>query len=321
MRYRRLGASGLTVSEIGFGAWGIGGLTAGQTSYGRTDDARSRAALAGAFAAGITFYDTAPAYGDGHSEELIGEAFVSIRTQVIIATKAGLDHFAAAPDFSPKAIRRSLEGSLRRLRTDYVDLLQLHNPAPALFASRPESYGALEDLVREGKARAFGVSVKSATDAVTILAGHYVPSVQVNLNMLDVRAVEVGLLALADTRGVGVIARTPLCFGFLSGAVTAATSFPEGDHRHLWSRAQVDRWAEGARTTYAAAGAPDSQTMTQVALRFPLSFGAVSSTIPGILSPDEVAENAMASDFGPLPEDARDRVVALHKVTDWFLRA
>src|SRR6185437_7386557 len=104
MRSRALGSSGLTVSEIGFGAWGIGGRTAGETSYGDTDDRRSLAALSRALDLGITFYDTAPAYGDGHSEALIGEAFGS-RDRVVIATKAGLPRFGEPSDFSPAALR------------------------------------------------------------------------------------------------------------------------------------------------------------------------------------------------------------------------
>src|SRR5690348_6794459 len=125
MRYRSLGKSGLTVSEIGFGAWGIGGRTAGETSYGETDDQRSRAALDRAFDLGITFFDTANVYGDGHSETLIGEAFAQKRDRVVIGTKAGLIRFGEAPDFSPEALRRSLAGSLKRLQSDYVDLFQL----------------------------------------------------------------------------------------------------------------------------------------------------------------------------------------------------
>src|SRR5215831_8164719 len=115
MNYRALGRTGLSVSEIGFGAWGIGGRTAGTTSYGDTDDRTSLAALAGALDQGITFFDTSSAYGNGHSETLIGQAFAMARQRVVIATKAGYESWDRPPDFSPEAIVRSAEQSLRRL--------------------------------------------------------------------------------------------------------------------------------------------------------------------------------------------------------------
>ncbi len=320
MKYRALGTSGLTVSEIGFGAWGIGGRSAGETSYGATDDNRSRAALARALDRGITFYDTAPAYGDGHSEALIGQAFGGKRDRVVIATKAGLDSFTTPPDFSPAALRRSLEGSLARLKSDYVDLFQLHNPPPDLFVTAPESHDELEALVREGKARAFGVSVKSPEEAMTVLAQHPIASVQVNLNMLDIRAVDSGLFEAASHAGTGIIARTPLSFGFLSGAVTADTKFPEGDHRRRWSRAQLARWVEGAEAMHEAAAVPLDHSRSEAALRFCLSFPAVSAVIPGILTPEEADENAAASDRGPLTDTARERILTLNRQRDFFVR-
>jgi len=320
VKYRPLGRTGLTVSEIGFGAWGIGGMTAGETSYGKTDDARSVAALERAFALGVTFYDTAPAYGDGHSEELIGAALAERRQGVVIATKAGLESFDRPPDFSPSGLRLSLEQSLRRLRTDYVDLFQLHNPPPDLFRRAPESYAALEDMVREGKIRSFGVSVKAPEEALAMLEHHPIAAVQINLNMLDIRAIEAGLFELAVRRGVGIIARTPLCFGFLSGAATRETRFPEGDHRRRWPRAQLERWIDGARAMHEAAQAPADQARSQVALRFCLSFQAVSTVIPGILTLQEAEQNAAASEWGPLADAARDRILAINRRESFFIR-
>ena len=321
MRSRALGLSGLTVSEIGFGAWGIGGRTDGETSYGHTDDRRSLAALDRALDLGVTFYDTAPAYGDGHSEALLGQAFARRRERVVIATKAGLSRFGEPSDFSPAALRASLESSLRRLKSDYVDLLQLHNAPPALFRRSPEIYAALEELRREGKARDFGVSVKSPQEALAILATHRVASVQVNLNMLDVRAIESGLLLVAAEKGAGIIARTPLCFGFLSGAVTAKTAFPPGDHRRGWPQAQIERWLSGAAVMHAAADVSPTEARSQAALRFCLSFSEVSTVIPGTLSPTEAEENAAASDAGPLRDNARDRIVAINREVELFVRS
>lgn len=209
MRYRKLGCTDLTVSEIGFGGWGIGGRTAGQTSYGATDDATSRQALVRAFDLGITFYDTAPAYGDGHSEELIGAAFRGSRGGVVLATKIGVEHFGREPDLSPSGLRRSLEGSLRRLACDYVDLLQIHDLGLPTLRRNPAVLETLNALQAEGKIRALGISAKSPDEALAAVQEFGLQVVQINFNMMDPRAIQNGLLSLAAERGIGVIARTP----------------------------------------------------------------------------------------------------------------
>src|SRR5215831_4032063 len=216
MNYRALGRTGLSVSEIGFGAWGIGGRTVGTTSYGDTDDRTSLAALAAALDAGITFFDTSAAYGNGHSEVLIGQALKGRRSKAVVATKAGYESWDRPPDFSAAAITASAEASLRRLDSDYIDLLQLHNaPTAALQAE----------------------------------------VVQANFNMMDVRVLGDGLLEEVARRQAGFIGRTPLCFGFLAGTITRDTVFPAGDHRNGWSRAQLDNWIEGAAELLGAVSA------------------------------------------------------------------
>jgi aryl-alcohol dehydrogenase-like predicted oxidoreductase len=169
LRYRSLGSSGIKVSVIGFGAWGIGGRTPGPTSYGDTDDSLSRRALNEAYDRGITFYDTASVYGDGHSEELIGECFESRRDQVVIATKAGITSSFRCYDFSEAGLRASLEGSLRRLRTDYVDLFQLHNAGSDVVSAHPHIGDLLSRLREEGKIRAYGFSTPGPQDALDLL--------------------------------------------------------------------------------------------------------------------------------------------------------
>ena len=303
VRTRPLGATGITVSDIGFGAWGIGGATAGATSYGATDDGRSLDALTRAFDLGITFYDTSNAYGDGHSEHLIGRAFAGRRDRVVIATKAGFPRFDQPQDFSPGHLRASLEASLRRFDTDHVDLFQLHSPPIALVRERGEIIETLRALVTEGKARAFGISVKAPDDARVAIEELGFPVVQLNLNLVDQRAWDTGLLDLAAARGVGIITRTPLCFGLLAGKVAPDTVFDPADHRSAWPKAQIARWIEGSRLFVAAVAGRTRQTPAQVALRFCLSHPAVSSTIPGILAPAEAEENAAASALGPLSAD------------------
>ncbi|SJZ42422.1 Predicted oxidoreductase [Enhydrobacter aerosaccus] len=318
MKYRPLGKTGLLVSEIGFGAWGIGGRTTGHTSYGDTDDRTSLAALARALECGITFFDTSSAYGSGHSEELIGRAFRTERHRVVIATKAGYESWDRPPDFSPRAIIASTEGSLRRLQTDYIDLLQLHNPARETLAVG-EAVGALRDLQEAGKIRAWGVSTKGPAEALEAVSMASAPVIQINFNMMDVRAVTTGLLQEAVKRQVGVIGRTPLNFGFLSGMVRRDTTFPPGDHRLGWSRAQLDNWIDGAADLLHAVGAEPGPSAVQAALRFCLAFPELSTTIPGILTSDEAEQNARASDLGPLPAAAVAAVLEINRTRDFFV--
>jgi aryl-alcohol dehydrogenase-like predicted oxidoreductase len=319
MKYRRLGRSSIEVSEIGFGAWGIGGKTDSVASYGDTDDAVSLSALRRALDVGITFFDTSNIYGLGHSETLIGRAFRQDRARVVIATKAGYVDGGSRTSFAPDDIVRSCEESLRRLQTDYVDLFMLHDARPDTLAD-PAVIEVLEAAVRQGKARLWGVSARSPADAVAILEVAKPQAVQVNLNMMDVRAVESGLLALANERGVGVIARTPLCFGFLSGVLTLDTAFPEGDHRRNWSKPQLQTWIEGAADLLAAVPKPPGTSNSQAALRFCLSVPAVATVIPGILTPAEAEENAAASTLGPLPPAAVEAVLAINRSRSFFVR-
>jgi aryl-alcohol dehydrogenase-like predicted oxidoreductase len=320
VKYRALGRTGLSVSEIGFGAWGIGGRTSGTTSYGDTDDRTSLAALQRALDCGITFFDTSSAYGDGHSEALIGEAFAGRRDKVVIATKAGYDSWDKPPDFSAVAVVASLERSLARLRSDYVDLLQLHNsPAGALRDGGLRE--ALARLKATGKIRAWGVSARSPAEAIEALLEFDVPVVQANFNMMDLRAIDSGLLQEVAQRGVGFIGRTPLCFGFLSGMIGRDTVFPPGDQRLGWSRAQIDNWIDGASDLLAAVGAGPGREAAHSALRFCLSYRSVSTVIPGILTPAEAEENATASDRGRLPDAAIEAVLDINRERQFFVRS
>ena len=317
MKYRALGSTGLEVSVIGFGGWGIGGRTAGATSYGETDDDASRRALAHAFERGITLFDTSPAYGDGRSERLIGEAFRGRRDKVVIATKAGFRSWSAAADYSPAAIRASAEGSLARLGTDYIDLLQLHNAPAELLRAEPAIGAALGDLKRAGKIRAWGVSAKSPDDGAAAIRACGAAAVQANLNMLDVRAATGGLVDAALAAKAGLIARTPLCFGFLGDSV--APGFAPGDHRAAWPPRQIARWREGAELMFTQAVPARAAERANIALRFCLSVPAVACVIPGILTPEEADRNAAAGDLAPLPPAQYEAVLALNRAHEFFV--
>ena len=320
MRYRPLGKTGLQVSEIGFGAWGIGGRTVEQTSYGDTDDRTSLAALDRALERGITFFDTSAAYGNGHSEALIGQAVCGKRARAVITTKAGYEAWDQAPDFSPSAIVASTERSLARLGTDYLDLLQLHNP-PLDVVTAPAVREALAGLVKSGKIRAWGVSAKGPDEALQALRACEIAVVQANFNMMDVRVLSSGLLAEVERLGIGFIARTPLCFGFLSGTIGHDSVFPAGDHRARWPRAQLANWVDGAADLMAAISTSPGEAAAQAALRFCLSFPAVSTAIPGIMRPLEADQNAAASPLGPLPQQAVEAILEINRNRRFFVSA
>lgn len=317
MNRRPLGRSGIAVSEIGFGAWGIGGATAGRTSYGETDDRVSLRALEAALDLGIDFFDTAPVYGDGRSERLIGQAIAGRpRDRIAVCTKAGCLDYHRPLDFSPAVLERSVAGSLERLGLDCIDLLMLHDPR----ADEPgldDSFEALLRMRRAGRIRAIGVSVRAPADIAVFVPRYPVDAFQVNLNLLDQRLVAEDALSLARGHGAAVVARTPLCFGFLTGLLDETAAFDAADHRSRWSAEQVRLWQSGARL-FADMLTEPGQTRIQAALRFCLSFDGVASVIPGILTPAEARENASASALGPYPPDAVARIRAAYDAHSFF---
>lgn len=298
MKYRPLGHTGLQVSEIGFGSWGLGG-----DAYGPTDDRVSKATLEEAFGAGINFYDTADLYGAGHSEALIGEVFKGRREKVIIATKGGtLPHrgFHMPQDFSPAHLRQALEASLRRLGTDYVDLYLLHSPTVEALRDGV-AIEALRQLRTAGKIREFGISARTPKDAKRLLELFRLPVVQVNYNLIDQRAQDDGLFDLAREQGTGIIARTPLCFGYLAGKLSGAETLAGRDHRANWPQAQLRRWAASPglfNPLYFARRISPAQ----FALKFCLQPSVVATTIPGLMTPAQVRENVLASELSALTD-------------------
>jgi len=318
MKNRALGSTGLVVSEIGFGAWGIGGASQGSVSYGPTDDEESRRALRRAFELGVTFYDTADLYGYGHSENLLGSVFKATRRDVVIASKVGLLNQEGAQDFSPAHIRKSIEGSLKRLQSDYLDLYLLHDPPLAALERDPTIIEALRALEKEGKVRASGISVRAREEGLIAIQKFGFNVVQVNFNMLDQRALKIGLIGLCRAERAGIICRTPLCFGFLTGKYSSETQFDARDHRSRWSSLQLERWTE-ANVLFSRIKRTDEQTDAQLALRYCLSYPEVSTTIPGMLTDKEVEENAGASRLGPLNNEARREIEAIYQSHNFFV--
>ena len=318
MKYRKLGKTGLEVSEIGFGTWGIGGTHKGAIAYGPTDDKVSISALHRAYDVGITFYDTADLYGYGHSEELLGSAFETVRDKVIIASKVGFLGFEGNQDFSASHIRKSIESSLKRLQSDYIDLYQLHSPPLELLANQEEILFILQSLVEEGKVRSIGIAVRSPEEGLQAIENFDFQTIQVNFNFTDQRALDIGLFQRCSEKGVGIIVRTPLCFGFLTGHYSVKNSYDTKDHRGNWSKEQVERWANAYKLFSTGLKEQGHQTNAQIALRFCLSYPNVSTIIPGMLTDEHVQENSASSQLGPLPAKDLQRIHQIYQENSFF---
>ena len=292
MNARTLGRTGLAVSEIGFGAWAIGGNAFGN-SYGTTDDDESIRAVRRAVELGCNFFDTADVYGHGHSEELLGTALHGARDQVIIATKVGGNFYDGDVhmDFSPGYLRFAVERSLARLRTDYIDLLQLHNPPMALIAATG-TYEPLEDLQREGLIRWYGVSVHPPEEGIAAVRSTMPDTVQIVYNLAR-REAEDTFLATAHAAAVGVIAREPLANGFLAGCYNADSTWERGDIRSRMPRPYVTQLAALGRRVRELAE-ESGMTAAQLALKFVLDRAEIASAIVGMKTVRQVEENLNA---------------------------
>jgi aryl-alcohol dehydrogenase-like predicted oxidoreductase len=316
MKYRKLGETGLEVSELGFGAWGIGG---GDYAYGKTDDKESVAALEYAFDNGINFYDTADLYGQGHSEHLIGKTFRSRRDDVIIASKFGFYLRDKKPvhDFSVKHLTESIDNSLRRLQTDYIDLYQLHSPDISVLENS-DLLSELQKLQQQGKIRVIGISPRSPQEALVAIKNYAFKSVQINFNLIDQRAYGDGLFDLAVDEKIGVICRTPLCFGFLTGLLNKDTKFPADDHRSNWTPRQIELWAgalDKFKDIYSSRYTP-----IHFALKFCLAFKGVSTVISGMMRVSEVKDNLSIFDKGDLTSDDLTSISSVYKANTFFDR-
>lgn len=318
MKYRKLGKTDILVSTVGYGCWGIGG-----DAYGPVDDSESTKSLSLAYDRGINFFDTADVYGDGHSEEVLGKALKDIRKKIVIATKGGTKPhygFEMPQDFSAKNMIESFEKSLRRLMTDYIDLYQLHSPPGEFIRNTDEvslTFDALNGLKRNGKIRALGISVRSPSDGLFVAENLDVDFLQVNYNLIDQRAQEIGLFDYCKKKGIGIIARTPLAFGFISGRYAPGQKFSAPDHRANWPQEQIDRWA-ASHELFTAINEKKKRTNVHLALQFCISDDAVATVIPGMLTRKEVEENAQAADLPPLTLAELKKIKTIYQTQYFF---
>ena len=305
MQYRELGRTGWKVSEISFGAWAIGSL------WGPVDDNESLAALHRAVDLGVNFIDTADVYGMGRSERLIARLRKERKETIYVATKAGRRLSPHTADgYNRQNLTSYIEDSLKNLNTDCLDLVQLHCPPPAVYY-RPELFGMLDDLVKSGKIRYYGVSVETVEEALKAIEYPGVQSVQIIFNMFRLRPTEL-FFSEAKRRKVGILARVPLASGLLTGRMTRATTFGKDDHRNFNRHGEmfdvgetfsgVDFETGLSAVEELRALVPPGATMTQLALRWILMFDAVSCAIPGAKRPAQVDENFRAGELPPLSD-------------------
>jgi aryl-alcohol dehydrogenase-like predicted oxidoreductase len=315
LKYREFGKTGWKISTVSFGAWAIGG------AWGNIDDKDSLAALHTALDNGVNFIDTADVYGDGHSEQLVAKLHSERKGEFYIATKAGrrLDpHIAKG--YNKENLTSYAERSLKNLKTDSIDLLQLHCPPTEVYYM-PEVFGILDDLVNEGKLKYYGVSVEKVEEALKAIEFPNVQSVQIIFNIFRQRPKDL-FFPEAAKKKVGILARVPLSSGMLTGKLKKDSSFEKDDHRAFNRHGEAfDRGETFSGLDYEKSLVvvdklkklvPKGMTLTQMALRWILMFPEVTCTIPGAKRPSQVEENVSAADLPHLPFELMQEIEKIY---------
>jgi aryl-alcohol dehydrogenase-like predicted oxidoreductase len=291
MKLRPLGDTGMNVSEIGLGAWQLA-----NPDWGVNDRNEALLIIQKSLEAGCNFFDTAPGYGGGRSEELLGEGLKSLRKEVILCTKFG--HTAdGVTDFSTNAIRPSIEASLRRLQTDYLDIVLMHNPPREMMDGRVATqYEEFEKLKAEGKIREYGVSLDWRAEVDTVVDTTKSKALEVFFNALYQEPLPA--FQKAYEHGVGIIVKVPLDSGWLSGRYRKGHSF--ADIRKRWSPEVIARRSELVEQF--AKLLPEGTSMAHAALQFILAQPQVSTIIPGAKSVEQALDNFAAAEKQLTPE-------------------
>lgn len=320
MKYRTYPNSDVSVSEIGFGLW-----TTSTGWWGEKTDDDAVAMLRAACDLGITLFDAADTYGNGRSEEQLAAAFADRRERVIYATKFGYDFSGDEPrrrgqselphDFSPDFVRRALEASLRRLRTDYIDIYQMHNARMAQIED-DALWDLLESFKREGKIRSYGVALGPAIgwlyEGVDAVRRRNVTSLQIIWNMLEQYPGNEQIRAAYDSNAdTGYMIRVPHSSGMLEGHYTPDTTFPKNDHRRHRPREWLINGIQKVEQLRFLER--PNRTLGQAAIAWLLAEPRVMTVLPNIYDGEQLREFAAASDSPPLDRDELARVAALYK--------
>ncbi len=303
MQHRKLGNTGLSVSELGMGTWELGGR-----EWGDIDATDAVNLLRYAFEKGITYYDTADQYGGGRAERLLGEAFSGLGDRVMIATKLGFELDSDGwisggwehPDFnvSPAYIRRAVEGSLNRLGRDMIDIYQFHAPPPT--DAWDEAFGTMAELKSEGKIRFYGLCLGSEADALRAVSETDISSLMLTYNILT-QGMASPVMTTAQEKGIAVVVRQPLSSGLLSGQLTPDTVFAENDYRKTWPREKFLSDLERVEEIKAIVE-KEARSLPQAALKFILAHPAVSSVVPGMMTPAQIDDGVATSGATPLSQ-------------------
>lgn len=301
MKYRALGSIGLELSELSLGTWAYGG-----DEWGPADDDRAVETMHAAIDHGVNLLDTADVYGYGHSEELVGRVLRERSERVVVCSKAGNDIYDTPPvagggpkDFSPDYLRRAAQGSLRRLGVEAIDIYLLHNPSLDVIRDGA-AMGELIARSEAGDIRYPGASIYTAEEGeAAIVAGARVLEIPYSLLAQDEGR---RLFPRAADQGVGILARSPLANGILSGKYSAASRFAADDHRAHKGEAWLRQGAAKAQQL-AFLSRDGSRSLAQAALAFVLAAPAVTSVVVGARSPEQLTENLAASDLQLTPDE------------------
>jgi aryl-alcohol dehydrogenase-like predicted oxidoreductase len=302
MEYRELGRTGWKVSAISSGTWPMGSRNEGEllSAFSRSLDL------------GVNFFDTADVYG---SEHIVGKLRKQRREPFYIATKMGMQVNPDPRGYNRRNMTAFAENSLRELQVETIDLMQLHCPPIAVY--NEETFGILDDLVRQGKLRHYGVSVEKIEEAKKAIEFPGVQSVQLIFNVLRQRPID-DFFPLAGERKVGILARVPLASGLLSGKMTLNTTFGRDDHRSFnRDGAAFDKGETFSGVDFETglkaveelrALVPEGATMAQMALRWILMFPEVSCAIPGAKRPVQAEDNARTVSLPPLSDATMQKI-------------
>jgi aryl-alcohol dehydrogenase-like predicted oxidoreductase len=311
MKYRELGRTGFKVSEVSFGSWAIGG------TWGPVKDKESLAALHKAIEMGVNFFDTADVYGDGRSERLLGKIRKEYDGKIYITTKVGRRLEPHTTEgYNRKNLTSFIERSLKNLDVETIDLLQLHCPPTEVYY-KPEVFKIMDDFIREGKIRYYGVSVEKVEQALKAIEYPNVQSVQIIFSMFRHRPSEL-FFSQAKKRKVGILARVPLASGMLTGKFDNDSTFASDDHRKFNRNGEAFDRGETFSGVDFSTGlkaveelktiCPKGMSMVQFALRWILMFEEVTCAIPGAKRPSQAEENFSSSDLSPLSDETIEKV-------------
>ncbi|EPR67482.1 aldo/keto reductase [Cyclobacterium qasimii] len=322
MKYRKLGKTEMEVSEVSLGTWQVGGGWGG-----RFDHNQAYKILNEAIDQGVNFIDTADVYDGGLSEQAVGKVVKERTENVFVATKCGRQIQPHTNEgYTPEVLRTFVETSLRNLRLEALDLIQLHCP-PTMVFERPEIFGLFEDLKTEGKIKHLGVSVEKVAEAIRAMEYSNVATIQVIFNMFRLKPAE-ELFDLALQNNCGVIARVPLASGLLSGKITSETVFHPEDHRtfnrageafdkgETFSGVPLHKGIEAVEELKALLGV--NRDLASLGIKWVLMFGAISTVIPGASKVDQVRSNVSAS---ALPEFTVEEMEGVKAIYDKYLRS